>query len=69
MKKLAANAVIRSGDYPIRRRLMGIDVILSQLENVDKVREIYEMSVDAIKRTPDYLSSNQEQKVYGPGSN
>jgi cell division GTPase FtsZ len=60
MKSLAVNAVIRSGDYPIRRRMMGIDVILSQLENVDKVREFYEMSADVTKRTPDYLSRNKE---------
>lgn len=46
MKNLAKNAVIRSGDYPIRRSLISIDVILSQLGNIDKVQKIYEVSVD-----------------------
>ena len=50
MKNLATNAVIRSGDYPIGRGLISIDVILSQLGDVEKVQEIYEMSVDGTKR-------------------
>jgi cell division GTPase FtsZ len=50
MKNIAANAVIRSGDYPIRKGLISIDVIFSQLEAVDRVREIYELSVDSARR-------------------
>ena len=49
VKTLATNAIIRSGDYPIRRGLISIDVILSQLGDVEKVREIYEVSVDSTK--------------------
>jgi cell division GTPase FtsZ len=53
MKDLATNTVIRSGDYPIRRGLISIDVIFSQLEAIDRVREIYEISVDGAMKQRD----------------
>lgn len=58
MKDLATNAVIRSGDYPIRKGLISIDVVLSQLEAVDRVRDIYEISVDDARRERDLPAEN-----------
>lgn len=46
MKSLATNAIIRSGDYPSRWGLISIDIILSQLETVDKIQKIYEETVE-----------------------
>jgi cell division GTPase FtsZ len=53
MKNLATNAVIRSGDYPGRRGLISIDIILSQLEAVEKVQKIYEVAVESTERERD----------------
>jgi cell division GTPase FtsZ len=47
MKSLATNAVMRSGDYPSRRGLISINLILSQLEAVEKVQKIYEDAVES----------------------
>jgi cell division GTPase FtsZ len=58
MKNLAANAVIRSGDYPIRKGLISIDVIFSQLEVIDRIREIYEGSVDGSVKERDLPGEN-----------
>ncbi|MDP3879574.1 MAG: cell division protein FtsZ [Dehalococcoidales bacterium] len=46
MKNVATNAIIRSGDYPVEKGLISIDVILSQLGDVEKVREIYGAAVN-----------------------
>jgi cell division GTPase FtsZ len=58
MKNLATNAVIRSGDYPIRKGLISIDVIFSQLEAIDRVREIYEISVNGAMKKRDMPAEN-----------
>jgi cell division GTPase FtsZ len=50
MKDISRDAIIRSGDYPIRKGLISIDVIFSQLEAVDRVRQIYEFSVDTARK-------------------
>jgi cell division GTPase FtsZ len=60
MKNIAGNAVMRSGDYPIRRGLISIDVIFSQLETVDRVRETYELSVDSARKEGGPPGENQE---------
>lgn len=52
MKSIASDSVIRSGDYPISRNLISVDVIFSQLEGIDKIREIYEASVDDAGKEP-----------------
>jgi cell division GTPase FtsZ len=52
MKNISADSIIRSGDYPIRKNLMSVDVVFSQLESVNRVREIYEASVDDTKKAP-----------------
>lgn len=41
VKKLAPNAIIRSGDYPTERGLMDVVIILSQIRELDKVKEYY----------------------------
>lgn len=41
VKNMAPNAIIRSGDYPIERGMMDVVVILSQLREVERVREYY----------------------------
>ncbi len=53
MKNIASDSVIRSGDYPIRKSIMSVDVIFSQLEAVDRVREMYESSVDDAREKSD----------------
>jgi len=53
LRDIAPNAVIRSGDYPGGRGEMDITVILSQLRDVEKVRDYYNKSagiIDDIKR-------------------
>ncbi len=53
LKSLAPNAIIRSGDYPVERGLMDITIILSQLKEMEKVREYYKKAAgvaEEIKR-------------------
>ena len=50
MKSLASNAIIRSGDYPSRWGLISIDIILSQLETVEKIQKIYEETVEGTEK-------------------
>lgn len=53
LKSVAPNAIIRSGDYPVERGLMDVVIILSQLKDLEKVREYFKKSVgaaDEIKR-------------------
>lgn len=60
LKGIAPNAVIRSGDYPVERGLMDIVVILSQLKEMERVKEYYEQSVgvaEEIKRKLEAASS------------
>jgi len=48
LRDIAPNAVIRSGDYPGSRGEMNITVIVSQLRDVEKVREYYNKSADIL---------------------
>ncbi|GAI00836.1 unnamed protein product, partial [marine sediment metagenome] len=41
MKRMAEDAVLRSGDYPRQRGELTITVILSQLRDVPRVRGVY----------------------------
>ncbi len=41
MRDIAPNAIIRNGDYPRERSAIDITVILSELNDVEKVRKIY----------------------------
>jgi len=53
LHNVAPEAIIRSGDYPRERGLIDVIVIISQLKDVEKVREYYTKSagvVEEIKR-------------------
>ncbi len=53
LRKVAPEAIIRNGDYPRERGVMDIIIILSELNDVEKVREYYTKSVgmvDEIKK-------------------
>jgi cell division GTPase FtsZ len=50
LKNVAPNAVIRSGDYPTERGAIEVTVLLSQLNDVEKVRESYIKSGTAAKQ-------------------
>ncbi|MCD6453002.1 MAG: cell division protein FtsZ [Dehalococcoidales bacterium] len=49
MRSLAPKAIIRSGDYPRNRGLLDVAVILSELDNVEKVKVFYRESTVVIK--------------------
>jgi len=49
MSGIAPEAVIRYGDYPRRTSTLKITVILSQLKNVEKVREYYDKMPEVIR--------------------
>ncbi|MEE9528518.1 MAG: tubulin/FtsZ family protein [Dehalococcoidia bacterium] len=49
MSELAPEAVIRYGDYPRKTSTLKITVILSQLKNVEKVREYYDRMPEVIR--------------------
>ncbi|MFC1965462.1 tubulin/FtsZ family protein [Chloroflexota bacterium] len=46
VKKLAPNAVIRSGDYPTERGMMDVTIILSQIRELDEVKEFYSKAIE-----------------------
>ena len=53
LRGIAPEAIIRDGDYPRERGVIDVIVILSQLNDVEKVRDYYAKSagiVEAIKR-------------------
>ncbi len=49
LRDIAPQAIIRSGDYPGSRGLMDLVVILSQLRDVEKVREYYTRSASLVE--------------------
>ena len=48
LKDLAPNAIIRNGDYPRERGVMDITLILSELSDVEKVRQYYNASTSLV---------------------
>ena len=48
LKRIATEAIIRSGDYPRERRSLGITLILSELTNVGKVMEYFTKAIHYI---------------------
>ncbi|TFG45922.1 MAG: cell division protein FtsZ, partial [Dehalococcoidia bacterium] len=48
MRELCPNAIIRNGDYPRGSNRISISVILSELSDVEKVRNFYSDSLDLI---------------------
>lgn len=53
MRGLAPQAVIRNGDYPRQKGSLEISVIMSELSDVDKVRNYYALSTAMIPRMKD----------------
>jgi len=49
LKSFAPQAVIRNGDYPREKGLLDVTVILSQLSDVEKVRDYYTKSAELAK--------------------
>ena len=56
MRVITPEAVIRNGDYPRERGLMEVSVLLSELSDVEKVREYYLRSTDLI---PEFKSRRE----------
>ena len=48
MRDIAPEALIRNGDYPRERGLIDVTIILSELSEVEKVRDYYLRSTDLI---------------------
>ncbi len=48
LRKIAPKAIIRNGDYPWERGLMDVVVVLSQLMDVERVREYYAKSASVV---------------------
>jgi len=57
IRDLAPNAIIRNGDYPRERGSIDVTLILSQLSDVEKVRNYYYKSTDLI---PEYQRRQKE---------
>jgi cell division GTPase FtsZ len=57
MRDIAPEAIIRNGDYPRERGLMDVTVIMSELSDVEKVRNYYLRSTDLI---PEFKKRQEE---------
>ncbi len=51
MRDIAPEAIIRNGDYPRERGVVDVTVLLSELSDVEKVREYYVRSTDLIRNS------------------
>ena len=60
IRDLAPNAIIRNGDYPRERGSIDVTLILSQLSDVEKVRNYYYKSTDLI---PEYQRRQKEVEL------
>jgi len=49
LRSVAPEAIIRDGDYPRERGLIDVTVILSQLRDVEKVRNYYTRSAGIVE--------------------
>ncbi len=57
LRSLTPNAIIRNGDYPKRQRAVEVTVVLSQLSDVEKIRDYYDKSTELI---PEYGRRQKE---------
>jgi cell division GTPase FtsZ len=57
MRDIAPEAIIRNGDYPRERGLVDVTVLLSELSDVEKVRDYYVRSTDLI---PEFKKRQEE---------
>ena len=60
LRDIAPEALIRNGDYPRERGLLDITVVLSELSDVEKVREYYATSTKLI---PEFQRRQEETEV------
>jgi len=60
MRDIAPEAIIRNGDYPRERGVVDVTVLLSELSDVDKVRDYYLRSTDLI---PSSRSARRRRKT------
>ncbi len=60
IRDLAPNAIIRNGDYPRERSSLEVTLILSQLSDVEKVRQYYYKSTELI---PEYQRRQKEVEL------
>ncbi|MFC1953507.1 cell division protein FtsZ [Chloroflexota bacterium] len=66
LRSITPNAVIRNGDYPRQRGLLEVSVILSELSDVEKVREYYNQStilIPKMKRRQEKTENSLEKLV------
>ncbi len=57
MRDIAPEAIIRNGDYPRERGVVDVTVLLSELSDVEKIREYYLRSTDLI---PEFKKRQEE---------
>jgi hypothetical protein len=57
MRDIAPEAIIRNGDYPREKGSVDVTVLLSELSDVDKVRDYYIRSTDLI---PEFKKRQEE---------
>jgi tubulin-like protein CetZ len=57
MRDIAPEAIIRNGDYPREKGLVDVTVLLSELSDVEKVRDYYVRSTDLI---PEFKKRQEE---------
>jgi hypothetical protein len=55
LRDVAPEAIIRYGDYPRRQRTLRTTVILSQLKDVEKIREYY-------RKLPDFIQEKERRQ-------
>ncbi|MFC1908845.1 tubulin/FtsZ family protein [Chloroflexota bacterium] len=60
MRDMAPEAVIRNGDYPREKGLLDVTVIISELSDVEKIREYYVHSTDLI---PQFRKRQEETDI------
>jgi cell division GTPase FtsZ len=59
LRELMPQATIRNGDYPTERASLGVNIMLSDLANVEKVREYYSQSAALMSAFEQRASMNQ----------
>jgi len=57
LRSIAPNAIIRNGDYPRERGMLDVTILLSELSDVEKIREYYTRSTILI---PEFKKRREE---------
>lgn len=60
LRSIAPKAIIRNGDYPSKRDSLSVHVILSELSNVEKIKNYYSRTVDLI---PEFQRRQKERVI------